>query len=103
MDREEEVILTLSYLVKSGADPDAMKYGPTPRQLAVTHAFMRVRDMFSINQGGIRIHRGGCSLSTHDLSVTERAHKDVRCSAARRGFWGSNRHVQRLEFHTLDN
>jgi ankyrin repeat protein len=46
LDREEEVILTLSHLAKFGADPDTTANRQTPRQLAERHASMRVRDIF---------------------------------------------------------
>ena len=72
LDREEDVILTLNHLAKFGADPDTTAHRQTPRQLAETHASMRVRDMFLPEKTQVR--RARRNLSTHNLNLP----KDVQ-------------------------
>jgi len=92
LDREEEVILTLDHLAKSGADPDTTTHRQTPRQLAESHASPRVRDMFSTLKENV-VYRARRNVSSHNLSVPEGVRKNVRCSAGQCELSGSAKYV----------
>lgn len=77
LDREEEVILTLSYLAKYGADPHTTANWRTPWQLAETHASTRVRDRVSTLWERTQIWRTRRSLSTHNLNLPKNVRTDV--------------------------
>jgi ankyrin repeat protein len=76
LDREEEVILTLDLLVQFGANPDITNHNPTLRQLAESHAFKSVRNMFSVRQGRVLVTRAGLCLASPDYNVYDGTYKD---------------------------
>ena len=57
LEREEELLITLNYLIKFHADPDITTYCLTPRQIAETHSSVRVRDMFSGTREWVQVRR----------------------------------------------
>jgi len=77
LDREEEVILTLSHLAKFGADPDATASRQTPRQLLETHSSMLVRDMFLTLRKRAQIRHTRRNLSTRNLNLPKDVQADV--------------------------
>jgi ankyrin repeat protein len=71
-DREEDVIKTLEYLGKFGADPDISANLQSPRLLAQTHPFAQVQKMFArVQKKSVRIHTRRGSAHIHDKIKTD--------------------------------